>query len=99
MQKIFDDADDKNVRKIKLYAKASDAYAYSDAECKNKVDAAAMQKAFKVGAVIVLAGVEYLPVAMEVKSGVATMTYVTADTTTSTTAVLATVASKEYSAS
>ena len=47
------------------------------------------------GMVIVDAtGIQYLPVSCEVKKNVATVTYVTTDSTTSTTAKLATVKSE-----
>lgn len=49
-----------------------------------------------MGAIIVAGGVQYEPTSFELKNGVGTITYVTADATTATTAVLATLKSSEY---
>lgn len=88
------DYKDKNVAVRKVYTKASDAFAYSDKECKKKVLTKELYDAFVKGLVIVdAAGVEYLPISCKIADRVATVTYVTTDTTTPTTAKLATVKS------
>lgn len=95
MEKIFINSDDTNVAVRKVYTKASDTFAYADSECKTKISADELHDAFIKGVVIVdAAGVEYLPVSCKVASKVAIITYVTTDSTTATTAKLATVKSE-----
>lgn len=88
--------DDQFVRKTYIYAKNADAYAYSDAATTVKINAATLEDLFQMGAIIVAGGVQYEPTSFELKTGVGTITYVTADGTTATTAVLATLKSSEY---
>lgn len=95
MDKIFMNSTDTNVAARKVYTKAADTYAYADADCTKKINATDLQDAFIKGMVIVdTTGIQYLPVSCEVKKNVATVTYVTTDPTTSTTAKLATVKSE-----
>lgn len=91
--KIFQDAKDKNVSRTYVYGNGTDGSAYVDAACTEKVTASALEDLFHKGLVIVVAGAKYLPVSLAVEDGVATVTYVTADSTTATTAVLATLES------
>lgn len=94
MDKIYNDFDDANVAVRKVYVK-TDGFAYADSACKTKITADALYNIFIKGMIIVDAsGVEYVPISCKVASGVATVTYVTADTTTATTAKLATAKSK-----
>lgn len=87
-------SEDRNVAVRKVYTKAADTFAYAESDCKTKVSADELHDAFIKGLVIVdTAGVEYLPISCKVASDVATVTYVTTDTTTATTAKLATVKS------
>lgn len=78
-----------------VYTKASDAYAYADKKCTTKILTADLLDAFRNGLIIVDAasGIEYRPVSCAVASSVATVTYFTTDSTTATTAKLATVKS------
>lgn len=80
---------------IVVYTKANDAYAYVDKKCTTKILTADLLDAFRNGLIIVDAasGIEYLPVSCAVASNIATVTYVTTDGTTATTAKLATVKS------
>lgn len=95
MDKIFMNSTDTNVAVRKIYTKAADTFAYADADCTKKISAADLQDTFIKGMIIVDAkGIQYLPVSCEVKNNVATVTYVTTDSTTSTTAKLATVKSE-----
>lgn len=95
MNNIFMNVTDKNIAARKVYTKVADAFAYADADCTEKVNATDLQDAFIKGMVIVDAtGIQYLPVSCEIKKNVATVTYVTTDSTTSTTAKLATVKSE-----
>nr|DAI04043.1 MAG TPA: hypothetical protein [Caudoviricetes sp.] len=95
MDNIFMNVTDKNIAARKVYTKAADTFAYADADCTKKISAADLQDTFIKGMIIVDAtGIQYLPVSCEVKKNVATVTYVTTDSTTSTTAKLATVKSE-----
>lgn len=95
MEKIYENADDLHVEVVRVYAKASDAYAYADAAFTTKISADDLKNAFIKGMVVVDgAGIEYKPISCKVASDVATVTYVTTDSTTATTAKLATVKSK-----
>ena len=89
IEKIRPVADDVNVAVRKIYGKANDAYAYYDSACKNKVTCAELQDAYIKGLMIDVAGTLYKPVSC----AVATVTYVTTDSATATTAKLATVKS------
>lgn len=93
MNKIFDDAKDKNVRATYIYGNGSDTYAYSDADCTQKISTSNLKELFLKGAVIVVGEVNYKPISLKVASDVATVTYVKTDTSTATTAVLATLSS------
>lgn len=93
MEKIYINANDRNVAARRVYAKA-DGIGYTEEDFKTKITADELRDAFVKGLVIVdAAGVEYLPVSCKVASNVATVTYVTTDSTTATTAKLATVKS------
>lgn len=95
MDNIFMNVTDKNIAARKVYTKAADTFAYANADCTEKISAADLQDAFIKGMVIVDAtGIRFLPVSCEIKKNVATVTYVTTDSTTSTTAKLATVKSE-----
>lgn len=94
MERIFIDSDDRNVAVRKVFTKAADTFAYIDKECKTKATADELHDAFIKGLVIVgTDDTEYLPIHCKVASKVATVTYVTTDSSTATTAKLATVKS------
>ncbi len=90
MDRIYDDAKDIHVRAICIYGKSGDTNAYIDLECTEKFKTSELKEAFVKGSVIVIGNDIYSPVNFGVKSSVGTITYVTADKTTATTAVLAT---------
>ena len=98
MSKVYEKYEDLHVRKTYIYAKANDVYAYADASKKVKISADDLRNLFLKGAVIVDGTTEYLPTSYVISSKVGTMTYVKADTTTASTAVLTTLKSKEYTA-
>lgn len=89
-------SDDCNVAYRKVYAKTSDEYGYVDSECTEKVSADDLREAFLKGLVIVetTLNAEYLPVSCSIDSGIATVTYVVADSSAETTAKLATIKSE-----
>lgn len=76
MKKIYMNASDVHVATRQVYAKASDAYAYADAEYTTKISADELHDAFIKGMIIVDAGVEYKPTSCKVASDVATISYV-----------------------
>lgn len=98
MSKVYERYEDLHVRKTYIYAKTDDPYAYEDSDKKVKISADDLRDLFLKGAVIVDGTTEYLPTSYVISSKVGTMTYVKADTTTSSTAVLTTLKSKEYTA-
>lgn len=99
MNKIYEKYEDLHVRKTYIYVKANDAYAYADSGKTVKIAATTLNDLFLKGAVIVSGGVEYAPTSFALSvAGVGTITYVTADATTATTAVLAVLYSEEYTA-
>lgn len=98
MDKIYERSSDLHVRGTYIYKKANDTYAYSDSGTTKKIDAYTLKDLFLKGAVIVDGGVDYQLVSFGIASEVGTITYVKADTTTATTAVLATLKSEEYTA-
>lgn len=98
MDRIFNDAKDKNVAAVVVYKKTSDVYAYADATKTKKISCDELYDMFVKGVVVVDGTNTYAPTAVKVTEGVATITYVTTDSSTATTAVLATLVSKEYTA-
>ena len=95
MEKVYINAGDKNVAVRKVYAKTGDAYAYADSKYTAKLKADELHDAFIKGMIVVdAAGVEYLPISCKVASKVATVTYATTDTATTTSVKLATVKSE-----
>lgn len=94
IEKVYQNADDDCVAIRKVYAKA-DGYAYVEKELKTKVGCEELHNAFLKGLIVVdSAGNEYSAISCAVSKNVATVTYVTADSSTVTTAKLATVKSE-----
>lgn len=91
MERIYEDANDQHIVGTFVYVKTGKAY--SDEECKVGVAADDLKNLFYKGVVIVDTKKEYKPVAMTETSGTVTLTYVTTDSSTATTAKLATVQS------
>ena len=94
IEKVYQNADDDRVAIRKVYAK-TDGYAYLEKDCKTKVSCGELHDAFIKGLLVVDASDnEYKTVSCFVTKDVATVTYVTADSSAATTAKLATVKSK-----
>jgi len=98
MSKVYERYEDLHVRKTYIYAKADDPYAYADPDKTVKISSDDLRDLFLKGVVIRDGITEYLPTSYVISSNVGTMTYVKADTTTASTAVLTTLKSKEYTA-
>lgn len=96
MDKIYDNFSDVHVSVRKVYAKASDKYAYADKKYTVTIKPEDLQDAFYKGVIIVDAsGNEYTPVKCVLATGVVTLTYLTVTVSdSSTTIAAATVESK-----
>lgn len=91
MEIIRMNADDRNVAARKIYAKA-DGVAYIDKTLKVKATPAELEDAYIKGMLVVdTAGVMYRPISCKNASETVTVTYVTTDITSATTAKLDTV--------
>lgn len=90
MDRIYDDAKDIHVRAVCIYGKTGDTTAYLDSACTEKFKTGELKEAFIKGAVIIIGNDYYEPVSFISKNSIGTVTYVTADKSTATTAVLAT---------
>jgi hypothetical protein len=98
MSKVYERYEDLHVRKTYIYVKADDVYVYADLDKTVKIASDDLRNLFLKGVVILDGTTEYLPTSYVISSNVGTMTYVKADTTTASTAVLTTLKSKEYTA-
>ena len=95
VEKVWNNSDDVNVAVRKVYAKANDAYGYVDSKYTTKVTAEELENAFIKGLIVVGSdGTFYKPISCKVASNVATITYATTDSTTATSAKLATIKSE-----
>lgn len=91
--KIYEHANEQHVRAIVIYAVGSDGKAYKDAAGSEQFKNSELKNAFIKGCVISISGVLYTALNYYEKSKAGTVTYVKADTTTATTAVLGTLVS------
>lgn len=91
MERIFHHDDTMYEAATKVYAKA-DGYAYNDAKFTEKVPADVLEDLFVRGLIVVdAAGVMYKPISCKIAAKVVTVTYATTDSSTTTSAKLATV--------
>lgn len=81
MEKIYDQAKDKNVAAIVIYGKGSDGKAYVDADGTTQYKTSALKDAFLKRAIIQIGTDYFVPVALSVASNVATVTYAKAGST------------------
>ena len=89
MDKIYQDAKDVHVVGTYVYGKTTnDTYAYVDSGCTTKYKTSELKEAFLKGAVVVVGEKYYKPISFEIASNAGKVTFVKADTTTATTAVL-----------
>lgn len=82
MDRIFHHDDTMYEAATKVYAKVDDVYAYADSDCTVKISADNLADIFIRGMIVVDDGVMYKPTSCEVDSGVATITYAKANSTT-----------------
>ena len=81
MDKIFDQAKDKNVAAIVIYGKASDTKAYADSACTVQFKTSEIQDAFLKRAIIKIGDAYFIPTGFAVESNVGTITYAKAGST------------------
>ena len=94
MDRIFHHDDTMYEAATKVYAK-TDGFAYFHSDFKTNVPTPVIEDMFVRGMLVVdSTGVMYKPISCKTASGVATVTYVTTDSSTATTAKLATVKSE-----
>ena len=89
MDKIFDQAKDKNVAALVIYAKASaDNKAYSDSECKIQFKTSALKDAFLKRALVCVGTDYFAPIGYIETSGVGKVTYAKEGSSTGTAAIV-----------
>lgn len=96
MEKIYDQAKDKNVAAIVIYGKTGESApaAYADSGCTVKMKTSELKDAFLKRAVIIIGEDYFIPASFTVSSDIGTVTYATAGSTvgSAATATLAAVA-------
>lgn len=92
MEKIFDQAKDKNVAAIVVHGKGADGKAYIDAAGTTQYKTSALKDAFLKRAVVQIGSDYFVPVSFTVTSNVGTLTYAKAGTTAGTAATATLVA-------
>ncbi len=95
MDRLFDDAKDKNVSATYIYGKSSDTKAYADAGCTIQMKTSEMKEAFLKRALVVIGDDLYIPVSFGVVSKAGTVKYIKPNTTTATSADLGTLTAAE----
>lgn len=88
MDKIFDQAKDKNVAAIVIYGKGSDGKAYADANGTIQLKTSELKDAFLKRAVIQIGTEYFIPVTFSITSNVGTVKYAKPNSTTATSADL-----------
>lgn len=81
MERIYDQAKDKNVAAIVIYGKGSDGKAYVDAAGTTQYKTSELKDAFLKRAVVQIGSDFFIPVAFSVTSNVGTVTYAKAGST------------------
>lgn len=87
MERIFDQAKDKNVAAIVVYGKGTDGKAYVDAAGTTQYKTSALKDAFLKRAIVQIGSDYFVPIAFTVSSNVGTLTYTKAGTTATLVAV------------
>lgn len=88
MDKIFDQAKDKNVAAIVIYGKGSDGKAYADANGTTQLKTSELKDAFLKRAVIQIGTEYFIPVTFSIASNIGTVKYAKPNSTTATSADL-----------
>lgn len=88
MDKIFDQAKDKNVAAIVIYGKGGDGKAYADANGTTQLKTSELKDAFLKRAVIQIGTAYFIPVTFSIISDIGTVKYAKSNSTTATSADL-----------
>ena len=88
MDKIFDQAKDKNVAAIVIYGKGSDGKAYADANGTTQLKTSELKDAFLKRAVIQIGTEYFIPVTFSITSNIGTVKYAKPNSSTATSADL-----------
>ena len=88
MERIFDQAKDKNVAAIVIYGKGTDGKAYVDAEGTTQLKTSELKDAFLKRAVIQIGTEYFIPLSFSVSNNIGTVKYAKANSTTATSADL-----------
>lgn len=88
MERIYDQAKDKNVAAIIIYGKSGESSpaAYADSACTVKMKTSELKDAFLKRAVVAIGTDYFTPVSFTVSSNIGTVTYAKAGTTAGTAA-------------
>lgn len=94
MERIFNDAKDKNVAAVMIYGKSGDTKAYTDAACTKPFKTSELSDAFCKRGLVQIGTDYFVPIAFAVATGVGTLTYAKAGSSagTAATATLVSVA-------
>ena len=92
MEKIYDQAKDKNVAAIVIYGKDSDGKAYHDAAGTEQYKTSELQDAFIKRAVVKIGNDYFIPISFTIASNVGTVTYAKVGSTAGTAATATLVA-------
>ena len=90
MEKLYNDAKDKNVSATYIYGKTSDTKAYVDSGCTVQMKTSELKEAFLKRALIVIGNNFYIPVSFSVTSNTGSVTYTKPNSSTATSADLGT---------
>lgn len=95
MDKIYDQAKDKNVAALVIYGKSGESspVAYADSAFTIKMTTSQLKDAFEKRAIINISGALYVPISLAIASNVAAVKYIVPNGTTATSADLASLAS------
>ena len=90
MEKLYNDAKDKNVSATYIYGKTGDTKAYADSGCTIQMKTSELKEAFLKRALIVIGNNFYIPVSFSVTSNTGSVTYAKPNSSTATSADLGT---------
>ena len=90
MEKLYNDAKDKNVSATYIYGKTGDTKAYADSGCTVQMKTSELKEAFLKRALIVIGNNFYIPVSFSVTSNAGNVTYAKPNSSTATSADLGT---------
>ena len=81
MDRIYDQAKNKNVSAIVIYGNGTDGKAYADADCTTRYKTSALKDAFLKRAIIQIDNKYFIPIAFSELGGIGTVTYAKAGST------------------